>query len=154
MLYLIVNIRGWFIVYCPKCDKKITTKLTSCPDCASDLNQANERSGSLRHIQVMPTFSENLSPFHPGRHLNEHGTIKVDGDSNIIIKLASFWFPIVGLILYLLWKDTKPKSAKLAYNSALSGMVLIIIVIYIFFYISKRSISQSSIGALGGSIMR
>ncbi|MBU3209453.1 hypothetical protein [Clostridium algidicarnis] len=61
---------------------------------------------------------------------------------------------IVGLILYLLWKDTKPKSAKLAYNSALSGMVLIIIVIYILFYISKRSISKSSIESLVGSIMR
>ncbi len=37
-------------------------------------------------------------------------------------------FPIVGLILYIVWKDTKPKSSKEAGIGALIGVLLPIFV--------------------------
>lgn len=33
-----------------------------------------------------------------------------------------FWVPVVGLILYLIWKDDKPKTSKAAGIGALSGV--------------------------------
>ena len=42
--------------------------------------------------------------------------------------------PIVGLILYLVWKDTKPKSAKAAGLGALISVTCIIL-FYIFMFL-------------------
>lgn len=44
--------------------------------------------------------------------------------------LLGFCIPIVGLILFLVWKDTKPKTAKIAGKGA-----LISVIIYVVFYV-------------------
>lgn len=41
--------------------------------------------------------------------------------------ILGFFFPIVGLILFLVWKNTKPKSAKVSGIGALIGFVFNII---------------------------
>lgn len=38
--------------------------------------------------------------------------------------VLGFFFPLVGLILFLVWKQTKPKSAKVAGIGAIVGFVL------------------------------
>ncbi|GFZ31947.1 hypothetical protein CSC2_24730 [Clostridium zeae] len=43
---------------------------------------------------------------------------------------VSCCFPIVGLILYFLWKDDKPKSSKLVCRWMIAGIVL-----WILFYV-------------------
>ncbi len=56
--------------------------------------------------------------------------------------------PIVGLVLYIVWKDTKPKCGKKAGIGAIIGFVLgilITIIIYLFvFYVF------AVIGEMGG----
>ena len=54
---------------------------------------------------------------------------------------GGFWWgalgccvPIVGLILFLVWKDTKPKTAKSAGKGALIS-VIISVVVYILYFI-------------------
>ena len=51
--------------------------------------------------------------------------------------VLGFFFPLVGLILYLAWIDTKPKSAKAAGKGAIIGfivgIVLTIILLIILF---------------------
>lgn len=42
--------------------------------------------------------------------------------------------PIVGLILFLVWKDTKPKSSKAAGIGALVSVILIVL-LYVFIFI-------------------
>lgn len=49
-----------------------------------------------------------------------------------IIDDGGFWWgllgcclPVVGLVLYLIWKDSKPKTAKAAGIGALAGIVII-----------------------------
>lgn len=41
--------------------------------------------------------------------------------------LLGFCIPIVGLILFLVWKDSKPKSAKAAGIGALVSVVIVVI---------------------------
>ena len=38
--------------------------------------------------------------------------------------ILSFFFPIVGLILFIVWKDSKPKSSKAAGKGALIGVIV------------------------------
>ncbi|ACV22526.1 hypothetical protein [Slackia heliotrinireducens] len=42
--------------------------------------------------------------------------------------VLGFFFPIVGLILFLVWKNTKPKCAKVAGIGAIIGFVLGLVV--------------------------
>lgn len=58
-----------------------------------------------------------------------------DDTGNIGAGIASCCFPIVGLILYFVWKDSKPKSAKHACYGALISVAcgVIFYMIYILF---------------------
>ena len=38
--------------------------------------------------------------------------------------VLGFFFPLVGLILYLIWRDDKPKNAKSAGKGALIGVIV------------------------------
>ena len=42
--------------------------------------------------------------------------------------LLGFCIPIVGLILFLVWKDTKPKTSKSAGKGALVSVILCVVV--------------------------
>ena len=41
--------------------------------------------------------------------------------------LLGFCIPVVGLILFLVWKDTKPKTAKVAGMGALISVILSVV---------------------------
>lgn len=41
--------------------------------------------------------------------------------------LLGFCIPVVGLVLFLVWKDTKPKTAKVAGMGALISVILSIV---------------------------
>lgn len=43
---------------------------------------------------------------------------------NLGVKVASCCFPIVGLILYFIWKDEKPNSSKAVCHWAIGGLIL------------------------------
>jgi len=41
--------------------------------------------------------------------------------------VLGFFFPIVGLILYLVWRDTKPRTGRMAGKGALISMILSVV---------------------------
>ena len=41
--------------------------------------------------------------------------------------VLGFFFPLVGLILYLIWRDNKPKNAKSAGKGALIGVIVSVV---------------------------
>ena len=47
--------------------------------------------------------------------------------------LLGWCVPIVGLILFLVWKDTKPKSSKAAGIGALVSVILLVVVYAVIF---------------------
>ena len=47
--------------------------------------------------------------------------------------LLGYCLPIVGLILFLVWKDTKPKSSKAAGIGALVSVILLVVVYAVIF---------------------
>ncbi len=62
-------------------------------------------------------------------------TTKSIGDSDAFFAwgILGFVLPMAGIILYFIWKDTKPKSAKSAGIGAIIRMVLMAIVYAIYF---------------------
>lgn len=54
----------------------------------------------------------------------------VNDNGGFLWGLLGCCIPIVGLILFLVWKDTKPKTAKAAGIGA-----LVCVVVYVVFYI-------------------
>lgn len=48
-------------------------------------------------------------------------------NGGILWGLLGCCIPIVGLVLFLVWKDTKPKTAKAAGIGALVSVILIVI---------------------------
>jgi len=48
-------------------------------------------------------------------------------------ELLGFCIPIVGLILFLVWKDTKPKTSKAAGVAALASVVIVILFYVLIF---------------------
>ncbi len=61
--------------------------------------------------------------------------IKEDDSGSIGWGLLGFLIPIAGLILYLVWKDNKPKCAKRARKGALASVICAVVVWVIYFVI-------------------
>lgn len=53
-------------------------------------------------------------------------------DPSFLLGSAACCFPVVGIILYFLWKDEKPRSSNLVCKCALAGFIIPFI-IYILF---------------------
>ena len=81
--------------YCSKCGKEIMDEAVICPGC-----------GCAQENNV------------PGSNLGR------EASSNFGWSVLGFFIPIVGLILYLVWKETSPSKAKAAGYGALSGFLL------------------------------
>lgn len=65
----------------------------------------------------------------------------MDENKNVVDNGGFLWgllgccIPIVGLILFLVWKDTKPKTAKAAGIGALVSVILVVIYYIVMFVI-------------------
>ncbi|MCI8367391.1 MAG: hypothetical protein HFJ66_07310 [Eggerthellaceae bacterium] len=55
-----------------------------------------------------------------------------------------FLIPLVGLILFLVWKDTKPKTAKAAGIGALVGVIVSVIFSILGFVLTLAAASMYS----------
>lgn len=95
--------------YCSKCGKEIMDEAVICPGCgcAQENNVQNNVQGNS-----VPQIKEALSD------------IQKEAWSNSGWSLLGFFIPIVGLILYLVWKETSPTKAKAAGYGALIGFVI------------------------------
>lgn len=61
---------------------------------------------------------------HCGRKIKEYNSIAYDDTGSIGWGFLGFFFPVVGLILYLVWKDIKPNNAKVAGKGALISVIV------------------------------
>jgi uncharacterized membrane protein YvbJ len=82
-------------MYCSNCGKEIEDSAHVCMYCGVPTNQKKQS-------QI----------------------ISEDNQTGCLIGGLSFFFPIVGLILYFVWKETKPVSAKFAGKWALIGFIV------------------------------
>lgn len=83
------------MAYCRNCGSEIDDKAVICPKCG------------------VPQTT--VSNYNSNSSINDNGGLGWG--------ILGFFIPIVGLILFLVWKDTKPKTSKAAGIGALVSVI-------------------------------
>jgi len=90
-------------MYCTSCGKDLHDDAVICPACG------------------VPTKN------FKNQNMQVSNASASDDSMGCLLGGVYFLFPIVGLILYFVWKDTKPRSAKFAGKWALIGVIVNIV---------------------------
>ena len=93
--------------YCRNCGQFIDSDATFCPECGS------------RQFNGTSNVDDS---YYSGR-----GDLHQEDSGSIGWWFLGFFIPLIGLVLYLVWKDSKPLSAKRAGTGALVGFIVNII---------------------------
>ncbi len=121
-------------MFCKHCGKEITEETKFCPFCGAAQSEANNtQSGQTYQAQN----NQYQQPYVPQTQ---------DAPSGGFAFLC-FLFPIIGLILYLVWKDTLPLRAKSCGKGAIVGVIVEVV-----FFIISIVLSIVAAGAAGGSM--
>lgn len=107
-------------VFCSGCGQELSPDENFCSVCGK------QRTTSAQSAQ--PVFQQQVNP--------QMGYVQ-DAPSGGMTALG-FFFPIVGLILYLVWKDQTPLKAKSAGKGALIGFIVGVtlnVILAIFVYV-------------------
>ena len=100
-------------MFCKYCGKEIEDSFVACPYCgARQKDEANEF-GSRGSDNSNRTSYSNYSASPNGADSGSFGW-----------GLLGFLIPMVGLILFLVWKNDKPRSAKSAGIGALVSVII------------------------------
>ena len=100
-------------MFCNKCGKEVNDEAVVCIHCGCSLKE--ETSSSSQSSEGAGCFLSGLS----------------------------FLIPLLGLILYLVWKDSKPQASKDCGKSALWGVIIGIVLWVISMVIVTASIANS-----------
>ena len=97
------------MAYCPNCGTMVRDDQDVCLSCGKSL-----KSGSLKRAVQEET-------------------------STALYAVLGFFIPIVGLILYLIWKDERPRASASAGKGALIGFIVGIISYILFIILLSMS---------------
>ena len=108
---------------CMYCGEQIADGLKFCPNCGAALPV---EAPQVVQPEVLPASDPGQQQWQqPGyQQQANYGTPAVNDSGSIGWGILGFFFPLVGLILFLVWKSTKPKCAKVAGIGAIVGFVL------------------------------
>lgn len=110
-------------MYCKNCGSQIADNGTSCANCGNTVD-----SNSNYYSDTYRSDNFNKPPIDNPSHL---------------AGIASCCFPLLGLILYFLWKDEKPNSASLVCKWMIGGIVAWVLFYILFFMIGIASALSS-----------
>lgn len=109
-------------MYCPKCGAQIQDGSTECSVCHESTESAQGTAAgsdnSQQHYQPAYQTPPAYSQAYPGQPGFENDK------SSVGFNILSFFVPLVGLILFLTWKDKTPKKAKGCGIGALVGFIV------------------------------
>ncbi len=76
---------------------------------------------------------------------------QIANNGNIGWGILGFFIPLIGLILYLVWKDTRPKDSSYAGKGALISVIInvaLTVIIYIIVIVAFASVPVASLAPL------
>lgn len=108
-------------MYCRECGTEIHDYADFCTNCGvRPLNSTNY----CQSCGAQTTAAQEMCT-KCGKRLNVIGRAAGSNDTpSGLLNLAVCCFPIIGLILYFLWKDEKPKTANSVCKWAIIGFIL------------------------------
>lgn len=103
--------------FCRECGKEIAEGTQYCPSCGASQRYSNDR---YDPSQVQP-YHQQQSYQNQQRQPNPYDS------GSFGWAVLGFFVPLVGLILWLVWMNEKPKSAKMAGIGALVSIIASVI---------------------------
>lgn len=111
-------------MFCRNCGIPLAGDAVACPKCGVTVTPLSSARPPVQNVQ--PPYP------NPYGH-NAFGRQQPEDRSGVGFNLLSFLFPVIGLILFLVWKDQKPHCARSIAKWALIGFIaetiLIIVVV-------------------------
>lgn len=148
--------------FCKNCGTQVSDEAAFCPKCGTaqkavivdtvyvPQDQAPDRSQESipnypqeRPHDYRPSYSQNYQPPYPNYPPQNSASPAAD-KGGFGWGFLGCCIPIVGLILFLVWKDTKPKSSKAAGIGALVGVIS-----WVVFYVLIFAVGF--LGAMAGA---
>ena len=121
--------------YCTKCGKEMDESASFCPDCGTP------KGGGYREQPYNPSQND---PYNAPRTQYQAAPAQYDSGS-VGWAILGFLVPLVGLILFLVWTQTRPKSAKMAGLGALFNVIVsVVFTIVIIIFAAALGLSDSS----------
>ena len=125
-------------MYCQKCGKFLPDGTRFCTACGAPVSQFAAAEGNQSGTENGASFegqgyyrSPQQDPYY-----NAGTTYPAPDDApSTGFGILSFFFPLIGLILYLVWKDQYPLKAKSAGKGALIGVIVGVALVVLFFVI-------------------
>ncbi|MBQ4092374.1 MAG: zinc ribbon domain-containing protein [Firmicutes bacterium] len=113
--------------YCANCGKELADNAAFCSECGAAQQAASQQTYQQQYQE--PVYQQTPQQQYQQPYQAPQQA-PADGGS-FGWAVLGFCFPLVGLILYLVWKNNKPFSAKKAGIGALVGFVLNLILTFI-----------------------
>ena len=102
-------------MYCTECGTLIPENATNCPNCGAPVKQATPAPAPRPVAQPTPT----PTPAPANTPMNAEPDVPSAG-----FNVLSFFIPLAGLIMFLIWKDATPIKAKACGKWALIGFIV------------------------------
>ena len=115
--------------YCKKCGRNIGADKAFCPYCGAKMGA---------EAASEPTYQQSAPQQAAPVTVNVNNNVASDDAPNMGFAILGFFFPLIGLILWLIWKDQTPLKAKSCGKGALIGFIVSIVVSvvpYIFYFV-------------------
>lgn len=130
-------------MYCRNCGAPLADNAVVCARCGATVTPPAPPPGTQQPYQSQQ------QPYHPPYYQYPYGQQpypQQEDRPSAGFHVLAFFFPIVGLILYLVWKDQKPRCAHAIGKWALIGFIAntILIIIGIVFSLLLYSVAAPS----------
>ena len=115
-------------MFCSKCGSQIPEGAAFCVNCGQSVAPAPERSQpeaqQPQYQYSQPQYTQ--QPQYNQPQYNQYGyqNIPEQDAPNAGFAILSFFVPIVGIILYCIWKDQLPQKAKSCLHGALTQIII------------------------------
>lgn len=112
-------------MFCKSCGQQIDDHALACPQCGAATTAQTQAPPPPQYQQPayqQPTYQQ--PNYQQNAYQQPYQAAPVVDVPSGGMKLLSFCIPIVGLILFITWKDQKPVSAKAMGKAALIGFIL------------------------------
>lgn len=106
---------------CNYCDYEVSETATYCPNCGERPN--TKKKNNIKNTNIDKKEEKE----------DETDSIKYNPNISFIWGLLGYFIPIVGLVLFIIWKNDKPKDSKAAGIGALIRVVILSISLFIMF---------------------
>ena len=120
--------------YCSNCGKELADSSAFCSECGAPQQGApSEPQQYQESVYRQAPPQQNQQPYQAPQQAPQQAPVVDSGSFGWA--LLGFFFPVVGLILFLVWKDQKPLTAKKAGLGALVGVIASVVFMVIYFII-------------------